>query len=340
MFEDLLQMDVAELRDLLGVVSDQSHAGFGVNEPEALVGLIEGRLRDLLGVDAGVDRSDLERQVIGLVAGGLDLDLDRTDPPGRQLDRIYEHISERVVADLAPLFRVAVSMGWADGDFTADEMLVVRSGLRRVRLRPAHRDALRKLSEAGPTGQASPAEAVAGISGVAQSPDRRRALLAFAWAVALADGREDPGERALYDQLSENLGVEPREADRLRELVTARYREGLAAMESEAAQSEEGSGSPSSDRQATAALGALVASGLEEYLVSATGVIGLSMILGVRISLHGTASLTALPHASAGEDALGTPGLLAGSLLLRGLREKPALQKSLAIILACLDRRA
>lgn len=74
--------------------------------------------------------------------------------------------------------------------------------------------------------------------------------------------------------------------------------------------------------------------------MSATGVIGLSMILGVPISLHGTASLTALPRAADGENVVGTPGLLAGSLLLRGLRKKPALQKSLAIILACLDRRA
>lgn len=340
MFEDLLQMDVAELLDLLGVVSEQSHAGFGVHEPEALVGLIEDKLRDLLGVDAAVDRTELERQVIGLVAGSMELELEPADPPGRQLDRIYEHISERVVAELAPLFRVAVSMGWADGDFTADEMLVVSSGLRRVRLQAVHRDALRKLSEAGSAGPASPAEAVAGISGVAQSPDRRRALLAFAWAVALADGREDPGEHALYKQLSENLDVDPAEADRLRELVTARYREGLAAAQSEATRSEEGSSPEAANRSTTAALGALIASGLEEYLVSATGVIGLSMVLGVRISLHGTASLTALPRPSAGEDVVGTPGLLAGSLLLRGLRTKPALQKSLAIVLACLDRRA
>ena len=335
MFDDLLQMDVAELQDLLGVLTEESYAGHGVHETEALVGLIEAKLRDLLGLDPAVERSELERQVIGLVAGSLELELDRADSPARQLDRLYEHISERVVAELAPLFRVAVSMGWADGEFTADEMLVVSSGLRRVRLQAVHRDALRKLSEAGQAGPASPAEAVAGISGEDQSPDRRRALLAFAWAVALADGREDPGELALYVQLSENLGVDRDEAERLRELVTARYREGLAAM-----QSEEGTDSAPSDRGATAALGALVASGLEEFLVSATGVIGLSMILGVPISLHGTASLTALPRSAAGETVVGTPGLVAGSLLLRGLRKKPALQKSLAIILACLDRRA
>jgi uncharacterized tellurite resistance protein B-like protein len=329
LFDDLLQMDVTELQDLLAVLAEQSHAGHGVHEPEALVGLIEGQLRALLHVDAAVDRAALERQVIGLVAGALDVKLDPTDPPGRQLDRLYEHISERVVAELAPLFRVAVSMGWADGDFTEDEMLVVSSGLRRVRLQAVHREALRRLSEAG---QPSPDEAAAGMEDLAESPDRRRALLSFAWAVALADGREDPGERALYDQLSQNLGVEPAEADRLRELVSARYREALEAM-----RAEEG-GAP--DRSATAALGALIASGLEAYLVSATGVIGLSMIMGVPISLHGTASLTALPRGGPEDDVVGAPGLLAGSLLLRGLRERPALQKSLAIILACLDRRA
>ncbi len=329
MFDDLLQMDVSELQDLLGVLSDQSHAGHGVHETEALVDLIEAKLRELLGTEAGLDRTELERQVIGLVAGALDLALDPSEPPGRQLDHIYEHISERVVAELTPLFRVAVSMGWADGELTEDEMLVVSSGLRRVRLQSAHRDALRKLSEAG---GASPVEAVAGISGVAESPDRRRALLAFAWAVALADGREDPGEHTLYQQLSENLGVEPEEADRLRELVTARYREALDAVRSREGESP--------DLNATAALGALIASGLEEYLVSATGVIGLSMVMGVPISLSGTASLTALPRTSADDDVVGAPGLLAGSLLLRGLRKKPALQKSLAIILACLDRRA
>ncbi len=327
-------MDVAELRDLLGVVSERSHAGFGVHDTEELVRLIEDGLRELLEVDAEVDRPELERRVIGLVAQGLgmELELDPADPPGRQLDRIYEHISERVVAELAPLFRVAVSMGWADGEFTADEMLVVSSGLRRVRLRAVHREALRKLSEGGGD---SAAEAAADISEVAQSPDRRRALLAFAWAVALADGREDPGERALYDELSGNLGVDPEEADRLRVLVTARYHEALAAV-----RTAEATDPAPPDRGATAALGALIASGLEEYLVSATGVIGLSMVLGVPISLHGTASLTALPRLSDGEAAVGSPGLLAGSLLVRGLRKRPALQKSLAIILACLDRRA
>jgi len=334
-FDDLLQMDVAELQDLLGVLTEQSHAGHGVHEPEALVGLIEAQLRGLLEVDAELDRSELERQVIGLVAGSLKLELDREDAPARQLDLLFEHISERVVAELAPLFRVAVSMGWADGDFTADEMLVVSSGLRRVRLTAVHREALRKLSEAGQAAPTSPADAVAGITGEDQSPDRRWALLAFAWAVALADGQEDPGERALYEQLSENLGVDPEEAERLRKLVTARYQEGLAAV-----QSTGGADAGDAERSATAALGALVASGLEQFLVSATGVIGLSLVLGVPISLHGTASLTSLPRSAAGENVLGTPGLLAGSLLLRGLRERPALQKSLAIILACLDRRA
>jgi uncharacterized tellurite resistance protein B-like protein len=344
LFEDLLQMDVAELRDLLGVVSGQSHLGFGVHEPEGLVALIEGQLRDLLEVDPGADRPEVERRVLGLVAEGLELALDPAEPSGRQLDRIYEHISERVVAELAPLFRVAVSMGWADGEFTADEMLVVSSGLRRVRLQAAHREALRKLSEAG---KDSGAEGLDDISAVAQSPDRRRALLAFAWAVALADGREDPGERALYDELSGNLGVDPEEADRLRELVTARYHETLAAVRSaepanltEPADPTEPADRVQMDRRATAALGALIASGLEEYLVSATGVIGLSMVLGVPISLHGTASLTALPRLSNGESVVGAPGLLAGSLLLRGLQKRPALQKSLAIVLACLDRRA
>lgn len=332
MFDDLLQMDVAELRDLLGMLSEESHAGHGVHEPEALVGLIEEKLRGLLGThgaDEPLDRPSLERRVIALVAEALALELEATDPPGRQLDRLYEHISERVVAELTPLFRVAVSMGWADGDFTEDEMLVVSSGLRRVRLQAAHRDALRKLTEAG---KPSAAEAVAGMENVAQSPDRRRAMLAFAWAVALADGREDPGEHTLYEQLAANLGVEPDAASRLRELVTARYREALAAV-----QSPEGD---APERSATAALGALIASGLEEYLVSATGVIGLSLIMGVPLSLSGTASMTALPRSRAPDEAVGAPGLLAGSLLVRGLRKKPALQKSLALILACLDRRA
>jgi len=319
------------------VVSEQSHAGFGVDDREGLVGLIEAQVRELLEVEAGVDRPELERRVMGLVAAGLELELDPAQAPGRQLDRIYEHISERVVAELAPLFRVAVSMGWADGDFTADEMLVVSSGLRRVRLQAVHREALRKLSGVG---RDSAAEAVADMSAVAQSPDRRRALLAFAWAVALADGREDPGERALYDDLSQNMGVDPEEADQLRELVTSRYRDALAAVQStESSESAESADPAHLDRRATAALGALIASGLEEYLVSATGVIGLSMVLGVPISLHGTASLTVLPRLSNGEAVVGASGLLAGSLLLRGLRKRPALQKSLAIVLACLDRR-
>ncbi|MFH2008412.1 MAG: TerB family tellurite resistance protein [bacterium] len=174
-------------------------------------------------------------------------------------------------------------------------------------------------------------EAATRATDSAASPDRRRAMLSFAWAVALADGREDPGELALYDRLADNLGVDPEQALSLRASVTARYHEALRAMRASDAGGEAGT---------TAALAALISSGLEEYLVSATGVIGLSMLLGVPISLQGTASVTSLPRGVTDATVAGTPGLVVGTLLLRGLRERPALQKSLAMILACLDRRA
>ncbi len=324
MFERLLQMEVEDLRDLLAVVAEDSHAGHGVHEVPALVARIEAQLRTLLHLPETADRDAVARRMLGEVATAMDVPLSPADSAAAQLDALHEHISARVARELTPLFRVAVSMGWADGAFTADELRVVRTGLGRLRISEAQRDALCRITEQGKSGTR---ELIAAVSDAATDPDRRRAMLSFAWAVALADGREDPGERRLFDRLAENLGVPADEAETLRRTVTVRYEEALAWARREV---------PEHAPEKMAALAALVASNLDDFLDSATGVIGLSMLLGVPISLHGTATVTAALAPGQRNEA-SRPGLVAGTLLLRGLRERPALQRSLAVILALLD---
>ena len=321
MFERLLQMEVEDLRDLLAVVSEDSHAGYGLHEAPALVARIVAQLRTLLRLPEDADRDEVARRVLAEVAAAMDAPLDPADTPATQLDALHEHISARVARELTPLFRVAVSMGWADGAFTPDELQVVRTGLGRLRISEAQRDALCRITEQGKAGTR---ELIAAVSDAATDPDRRRAMLSFAWAVALADGREDPGEVRLFERLAENLGVPADEAETLRRTVTVRYEEALAWARREVPE------------HAPEKMAALVASNLDDFLDSATGVIGLSMLLGVPISLHGTATVTAALAPGQRNEA-SRPGLVAGTLLLRGLRERPALQRSLAVILALLD---
>lgn len=327
LIDTLRRLSRSDLADLLAMLSDRPAPAETEDAATVCSRLLE-TLRATLGLGGATD-DVLERHLVRRVATALGVDYDPAMDSGHITREIKTFITDTIVYDLRPFIQVAVCMGWADGALCPEEIAVVDAALSRLKLLVPRRAELLGLC-ASPIRPDDLAASLASLSGDDQ---KAWSLLALAWAVALADLTAHPAEVSALHALAGHLGVTVEQADRLRELVTRRFEDGLAA-------SAVGPGHRGASRAlAKATMAAMHAADLDEYLHAATGLRTLSALLSSPVPVRPAAGSVGVLDAVLERDGwVGVPTVMAGTLFLRRLGSDPELHKLLVVVLVCLER--
>ncbi len=107
-----------------------------------------------------------------------------------------------------------IHMALADRELHPDEESLLFAIIENAALtQAAQKSLVRRIAAPG---------ALEGIAERLTHPVLRELLLAMGWEMALADGRIDPSERTLYDEMAILLEIRPARANELREALHSR----------------------------------------------------------------------------------------------------------------------
>jgi tellurite resistance protein len=329
LLDTLRTLSRSDLVDLLHVLV--GHETFEETDgAESLARQTVAELRRLCALPASSD-AELERYLMRRVANTLGVDYDPVMDVQEITARLRDFITDTIVEDLRPFIRVAVCMGWADGTLKPEEIAVVDAALSRLKLLVRRRSELLRLCRA----PIRPGDLADELHAAAADDQKAWSLLALGWAVALADLRTHPQEVRAFHELAGYLGIPPERAERLRQLVTKRFRDTLEVSGVSADRP------PSAPRAlAKATMGAITAAELDDYLQAKVGLKALSLLLSspVRVREHRD-SLGMVNEVLGHHGWVGAPTLLAGTLFLRRVGPDPATRKLLVTVLLCLERQ-
>jgi len=329
--ETLRRLSRSDLADLLHVIDDETVCSDADDAATLAARAITG-LRGLCGLSAEDDEERLERHLVRRVANGLRVDYDPAMDVDEITNRLRVHIQDLIVEDLRPFIQVAVCMGWADGTLKPEEIAVVDAALSRLKLLVRRRSELLALCSQ----PIRPQDLSEALEAAAADDQKAWSLLALGWAVALADLRTHPNEIRVFHELAALMGINEERADRLRDLVTRRFRDSLVIS----GVSPDGAAiTPHALAKAT--MGAIMAAELDDYLQAKTGLKTLTLLLSspVRVRDHRD-SLVVLNDVLGRDGWVGAPTVLAGTLFLRRVGRDPTMQKLLVTVLLCLERES
>jgi len=331
LLDTLQTLSRSDLADLLHVLSGRE-AIAETDDARTLSGRVVAELRRHCELsDCG--NAELERYVVRRVANGLGVDYDPAMDAPEITARLRDFITDTIVEDLQPFIQVAVCMGWADGVLEPEEIAVVDAALSRLKLLVRRRSELLALCSA----PIRPGD-LAGVLRAAAADDQKAwSLLALGWAVALADLRTHPQEIQAFRELAGYLGVSAERADRLRQLVTRRFRD---TLEDSGVSPDHSLPRRSARALAKATMGAITAAELDDYLQEKVGLKALSLLLSSPVRVREQRDSLGMVSEVLGRDGwVGAPTVLAGTLFLRRVGPDPVAQKLLVAVLLCLERQ-
>lgn len=328
--DQLRTLPRADLFDLLSILVEGETLVTEDEPTTNVAGWVVDELCRLLGL-AQCDPDLVERHLVSRLSNALGLNYPPGATPEEMVHALETAIGDALVAEMRPFIQVAVCVGWADGRLSPEEIALVDAATTRLRLLKRRRSELLALCNT----RISSSALAALLAPVASDEQKAWSLLAFGWAVALADLRTDPQELAAFNDLAAALTIAPEKAEPIRQLVSRRFRDSLVFSGIE----PDGKAPMSSRSQAKATLAAIQAAELDQYLQAKTGLKTLSVLLAAPGGLRSDREPAAQLASMIGPWGwLGANTLLAGTLFLRRLEGRPDDQKLLVILLTCLER--
>lgn len=314
LLETLSNLRTVDLADILSVLRSRTEeVVFAKSSTQLALEVLEEAAR--VSGYRYKDIEGLERHIVCRLANALTLDYESSMGTEEILHGCYKSIAKAVVEDMRPFIQVCVCMGWADGKISMEEIQIMDAALSQLHVLRPFRSQLLDLCRK----KIEPSDLIEPLKKAAGDEQKTWALLGMGWATALADRVAAEPEIRVYHLLAGFLEVSSDTADRIRNLVTKRFEEKTA-----------------SKRVASSFLDiaqtAVEAAGLDHYLQAATGLRTLSSVLnrrleGVRADMGG--------HKS---DWILAPALVAGTLFIRSLRERPGDSKLVLMALLMMEQ--
>ena len=320
----------SDLFDLLSILVEGDTLVTEDEPTDHVAGWVVDELCHLLGL-AHPDPDLVERHLVSRLSNALGLNYPPGAAPEDMVHALETAIGDALVAEMRPFIQVAVCVGWADGRLSPEEIALVDAATTRLRLLKRRRTELLGLCNT----RISSASLSALLAPLASDEQKAWALLAFGWAVALADLRTHPQEVRVFNELAAALTIAPEKAEVIRQLVGRRFRESLVFS----GLAPDGTAPMTGRAQAKATLAAIQAAELDQYLQAKTGLRTLSLLLAAPGALRSESEPAAQLASMIGPWGwLGANTLLAGTLFLRRLEGRPEDQRLLVILLTCLER--